>query len=89
MRELTTWRKEIAEEMKARGDDWANIEAATLSDAELDVEFDCGFGGSEGVPFTLWTRTRVYFPIVYDGAEWCGSVARHPDGAPTHHFGGQ
>ena len=56
---------------------------------ELLKEFDGGFGCSEGEPFTLWTTNRVYFPVVYDGAEWCASVSRNPDGKPTYHIGGQ
>lgn len=45
---------------------------------ELDREFFDGFGGAEGAPFTIWTRTRVYFPTEYDGSEWVSSVPRNP-----------
>ena len=45
--------------------------------------------GSEGKPFTIWTANTVYFPVVYDGAEWVGSVSRNPDGKPTDHQGGE
>lgn len=40
--------------------------------------FDGGDGGAEGVPFTAWAETRVFFPLVYDGAEWVGSAPRNP-----------
>lgn len=54
---------------------------------DLDAKFNIGFGNVEGCAYTVWTQTRVYFPLVYDGAEGCGSVARNPDGIPTRHLG--
>ena len=84
----TTWRTEILAEMKRAGEEWADVEATTLTDEELDLPFNDGFGGTEGLPFTLWTHARVYFPWQYDGSEGCTSVARHPDGLPTEHVGG-
>lgn len=84
---ITTWRHLISEKMSLRGDDWANVVSCTLSDAGLDKEFDAGFGSEEGEPFTVWTETTVYFPLVFDGGEFVGSVSRHPDGKPTPHQG--
>ena len=78
----------IADEMKEHGESWENTVDSTLTDEQLDKEFDSGYGGTEGDAFTVWTEKRVYFPICYDGSEWCGSVARHPDGKPTEHQGG-
>lgn len=87
--ETTTWREAIIEAMKVRGENWTDVEACTLTDAQLDVEFDDGYGCVNGKSFTLWTKRRVYFPVVYDGAEWCASVPRHPDGMEaTRHAGG-
>lgn len=86
---ITTWRQQLDEAFKETGESWADIEATTLTDATLDRKFDDGYGGSEGVPFTVWTKNRVYFPVVYDGAEWVGSVSRNPDGHPTNHLGGE
>lgn len=53
----------------------------------LDEDFNEGLGGIRGRRFTVWTKDRVYFPIVYDGAESCRSVSRNPDGLPTEHIG--
>lgn len=89
MSERTTWRKMISDEMSRCGDAWSDVESCTLTDAQLDVEFDSGFGISKGEPFTVWTTKRVYFPAVYDGSEWADSVSRHPDGKATTHVGGQ
>ena len=86
---MTTWRNLILMSLKADGESWKDIESCTLTDSELDISFDNGYGGSEGLPFTVWTKQRGYFPLVYDGAEWVGSVSRHPDGKPTPHQGGQ
>lgn len=54
-------------------------------------EFDNGYGTSEGYPFTLWTKTHVYFPVVYDGSEWVESVPRNPPDTPEpkEHVGGE
>ncbi|MEE9132526.1 MAG: hypothetical protein V3U13_03110 [Gemmatimonadota bacterium] len=81
----TTWRREIE---RARGTDGPIIHC-TMSEAELDTEFDNGFGGSEGRPFTAWSERRVYFPIVYDGSEWSGSAPRDPCGEALEHQGGE
>ena len=81
-----TWREIITSELGDTGESWADVVSCTLTEQELDVEFDAGFGGTEGKPFTLWTAKRVYFPTEYDGAEWAGSAARDPDGQPTEHI---
>lgn len=85
---MGNWKKLIEYEMKQQGETFDDVVECTLTDEELVVEFDSGYGGSEGAPFTLWTTNRVYFPVVYDGAEWVGSVSRNPDGKPTYHLGG-
>lgn len=82
---VTTWRRLIETKMVEVGDSWDAVRHHT---GGLDVEFDNGFGVAEGQPFTLWTDRWVYFPVVYDGAEWVGCVERHPSDTPTEHFGG-
>ena len=86
---MATWKELLEETMQLRGETLADLVACTLTDAEMAAEFDDGYGGSEGLPFTAWTANTVYFPIVYDGAEWVGSVSRNPDGKPTSHQGGE
>lgn len=81
---MTTWRKliyEVLEEIKEP------IISTTLSESELDTEFDPSYGLYEGTPFTAWTENWVLFPIGYDGAEWVGCVPRHPNGFKTEHQG--
>lgn len=77
--------KEIELTMQERNETLADIEANTMTDKEMDVEFESGYGNHQGCPFTVHTAKTVYFPVEYDGAEWVGSVARHPDGKPTEH----
>lgn len=85
--DMTTWREEIdAEVQQHLGEE---IIACTLDDAALDEEFDSGYGGSNGKPFTAWSQNRVYFPVVYDGAEWAASVPRNPCDDATSHVGGE
>ena len=86
--ENKNWREDLTGALSLNGETWADVEAHTLTDEQLDARFDHGYGGTEGAPFTLWTKKRVYFPGQYDGAEWVASVARHPDGKPTDHVGG-
>lgn len=95
-----TWREHILEQMVKHGESWDCVEqvAVARSDAwreeddaraaSIDVPFDDGFGAENGDHFTVWTKDRVYFPACYDGAEWCASVPRHPDGTATKHVGG-
>ena len=85
---MTTWKDEIFEEMKRVGETFDDVVSCTLTDKELLTRFDGGYGSSEGLAFTVWTANRVYFPAVYDGAEWVCSVSRNPDGKPTRHVGG-
>jgi len=84
---MTNWKSLITRTMKMHGDSWDNVVSCTLSVHELYERFDDSYGSKEGKPFTLWTNTRVYFPVVYDGCEWVESVFRDPDGKPTDHFG--
>jgi hypothetical protein len=84
---LTTWSKEIARAV-ARVKDDSLIVFCTLSQAELEVYFDHGYGCPYGEPFTLWTEKRVYFPVQYDGSEWVESVPRYPCDEKTTHVGG-
>lgn len=87
---MTSWRKELVKALSANGEGWDDVDAMTFqNDAELDQEFNPSYGTSEGISFCLWTHCRVYFPVVYDGAEWVESVSRHPDGKPVDHLGGQ
>jgi hypothetical protein len=86
---MSNWKELIQHEMNIQKETFEDVVSSTLTEEELLKEFDGGFGCSEGEPFTLWTTNRVYFPVVYDGAEWCASVSRNPDGKPTYHIGGQ
>lgn len=86
---MTTWKDQILEEMSMVGETFQDVVSCTLTDEDLLKEFDDGYGGSQGLAFTLWTADRVYFPAVYDGAEWACSVSRNPDGKPTRHVGGE
>jgi hypothetical protein len=85
----TTWRKLLVNTLEETKESFANIESSTLTEAELDTEFDNGSGLSEGSPFTVWTKNYVYFPAVYDGAEWVARVPRNPNGYATYHVGDQ
>jgi hypothetical protein len=69
---MTNWRKELTEALSKNNESWASVESNTLSDEQMDREFDDGYGGAEGDAFTVWTAKTVYFPVVYDGAEWVG-----------------
>ena len=90
MKEVQTWKKKLTEAMKRYGDAWENIIYVHLSEVDrgetewYDVELDGG-----GVSFIVWTAVCVYFPIIYDGAEWAEGVPRYPtNGVEASHFGG-
>jgi len=71
------------------GENWEDVEDTTLTEEQKHQKFDSGYGEAEGCAFTLWTKNYVYFPVVYDGAEWIGYVPRNPNGVATPHRGGQ
>jgi hypothetical protein len=85
---LTNWRTLLTSHMTLHGETLADIVSNTMTDEDMDIRFDNGFGGTEGAWFTVWTDKRVYFPTCYDGSEWVESVSRHPDGQATAHVGG-
>ena len=86
---MSTWKEMIECAMNENGESWCDVESSTMTEDEMNNEFDAGCSASiEGCPFTIWTKNRVYFPICYDGVEWVGSVSRNPDGKPTEHQGG-
>ena len=86
---MTTWKEQIQIEMELYGESLSDIVSSTMSADEMNKEFDNSMNAVlEGIPFTIWTTNRVYFPVCYDTGEWCNSVARNPDGKPTSHVGG-
>ncbi len=86
---MVTWRELIAKEMNRVGETWSDVTSMTLSQSELDSNFDDGVGSDPpiGIPFALWTHSRVYFPVKVDWGEYVGSASRHPDGKPIKHVG--
>ena len=85
---METWRNMLEQEMTERGETMADVVSITLTQEQLDEEFDDGFGAANGRPFTCWTANTVYFPVRYDGSEWVGSISRNPNGKATEHIGG-
>jgi len=81
-----TWRVMLEVECGKRGDKLSELQM-TLTEEELDVEFDISFGLKEGKPFTAWSKDWVYFPVQYDGSEWVTSVPRNPCEYKTEHVG--
>ena len=84
----TNWRELLIGELEGNKESWDDVIYTTLSEGQLSTNFDNGFGGEEGCPFTLWTRKRVYFPVCYDGSESVASVPRDPCDKVTYHIGG-
>jgi hypothetical protein len=80
------WAEKLTAAMEIAGDAGPVIHC-TLSDAQMQIRFDDGFGGVEGRPFTAWTPKRVYFPTDYDGAENVASAPRDPCSEATVHVG--
>ncbi len=85
---MTRWKELISDALKETGDSWENVIDTTLTLEQLYGYFDDGYGKVEGTPFTLWTKTHVYFPCQHDGSEWVGAMARNPNNQPSRHVGG-
>lgn len=88
MTDMTTWRAELAHRM-TQDDDPGPVVAVAPDESALDVLFDGGYGTASGPEILVWTETRVYFPVTYDGAEWLESAPRNPQPAGQPHSGGQ
>ena len=85
---MENWKTMLDKALVENGESWEDVEANTMTEQDMNKKFNTGFGGTEGCPFTVWTKSSVYFPVQYDGAEWVGRVSRHPDNKPTEHQGG-
>ncbi len=81
---MNSWADMLNDQLEA----FEEIIFCTLSDEQMKVEFDDGYGIEKGVPFTAWSEDRVFFPICYDGSEWVGSAPRCPCGESLEHQGG-
>ena len=88
----TTWNKVLAEllaESERVGEPDVIIAKAPADEKVWDQEFSDGYGTSEGAPVLAWSEEWVYFPVVYDGAEWLERAPRHPRATGQDHVGGQ
>lgn len=83
---MANWYKMLKKQMESNGDDFSS-RICTLTEEELKVEFDDGYGLPEGEPFTAWGDNMVYFPICYKGVEWVGSAPRNPCNIAMGHQG--
>lgn len=73
-------------------DEYYTVRGSNLipNDRRLNQGFDSGYGVAKGAKFSLYTTHRVYFPVIYDGLEWVGSIALDPsEGTAVEHFGGE
>jgi hypothetical protein len=82
-----TWRALLTDALE--DDPTPTVLAYAPDEAAFDVPFYDGYGGSEGPEVLAWTETYVYFPVVYDGAEWIERAPRHPRPEGQAHVGGQ
>lgn len=87
----TTWKELIKMEMRNHAESWEDFVACTLDESELNTRFNTllhnSYDDTEGAPFTLWTKKRIYFPTYYAGTEWVASVPRNPTDEVTRHIG--
>ena len=89
---MNTWHNLLGSALHAHDETFNDIISTNLSEEDLKVVFDDDYGSIEGKPFLAWTKNRVYFPVVYDGAEWACSVPRNPDISEAEgfaHVGGE
>lgn len=89
MREqMTTWRKLLTMEMDFHDETLSDMVGS--NNLHLDVKFNAEFddGKSEGKPFTVWSKERVYFTCEYDGLRWVDSLSRNPCSEDSEHISG-
>ena len=85
----TSWRFLINDALVEHGETWTDVEYNTLSERGLDREFDEECPNGSGEPFTMWTKERVYFPVIQSrsGFTRVESVPRNPNYELTSHIG--
>lgn len=96
MREPYSWSADLKRLLYERNDTLVKIVVSDngetkecgIDDPPFAREFDDGFGGAEGYPFTAWGERYVYFPVCYDGAESIGFAPRNPEMLASEHQGG-
>jgi hypothetical protein len=92
---MATWREHFEDARIYSGYDEpeqrdnSQVIAVAPDEAALDIEFDDSYGTSCGPHVLIWTEHRVYFPVVYDGAESLGSAPRYPQPEGQGHVGGE
>tara|TARA_R100000951_G_scaffold101420_1_gene92990 strand:+ start:44159 stop:44389 length:231 start_codon:yes stop_codon:yes gene_type:complete len=74
---MATWKEHFKETLEETGDKYEDL-VCTLSDTQLNREFDDGYGGPEGTSFTAWSEEYVYFSRDYDGADYIDYALRNP-----------
>lgn len=88
MDELTTWRTLLELALSRTGDKFKDL-TISLSDEELDREFDSSFGAQEGQDFTAYSKDWVYFNYEYDGSDFIINVPRNPERDKTFYINGK
>lgn len=89
-----TWRDAFVLEAEKHGETEANIiHLAATPDFGWDEPDYLNGAGSHRKErytprFTIWTTTRIYFPVTYDGHTRLRSLPRHPCEEMTDAFGG-
>ena len=83
---MTTWRKELEQAFIKTKDSWETLQI-TLSEEELNKEFEDGAGEQEGNSFYAWSDNWVYFVNSFDGMERVDYIPRNPTSQvkPYHH----
>lgn len=75
---MMTIRDGVSDRMMANGETWNDVETKTISDWEMDTEFENSYGSKSCNAFMIWTKKHVYFPVCYDGCILFYSVPRNP-----------
>ena len=88
-RKRTTYRMLVDAEMQKHGETWDDVEFCTMSERRMNKLRQLSRHSCDGVPFNLWTKTRVYFPVLSDemGIVHIESVPRNPCGEATIFYG--
>jgi len=82
----TCWKEQLQERCKKNNDDYEKL-ICTLSEKELEEEFDDICASTEGQSFTAWSDNYVYFPVSCEGMEWASSAPRNPCDIKTNPIG--
>ena len=84
---MDDWKSMLETKLVENGEFWDSIESNTMTEEKCNLSLIQALVGRKVYIFYGIDYKFCILSTCYDGAEWVGSAARHPNSKPTHHQG--